>query len=139
MRRLAPVIAALAITFAVACGGDKTTQPTQATFAGTWSLQTVNGTVLPWTAAQNGADKLEVTGDLFTTTSSGTFNEMTTTRTTQNGVVSVDTLPDSGTYVLSGSTVTFTFASDGSTGSAQLTGNTMTVTQSGYTFVYKKQ
>ncbi len=139
MRKLALAIGALAITFATACGGDSTTQPTPASFAGTWSLQTVNGAALPFLVATNGSDKLEITSDVFTVTSSGTFDEMATTRTTISGVATVDTLNDSGTYTLNGSAVTLTFASDGSSIAGTLSGNSMTLTQAGYAFAYKKQ
>lgn len=139
MRRLATVVAALAVTVAAACGSDSPTQPTQASFAGSWSLQTVNGSALPFTAAQNGADKLDILTDVFTASSAGTFDEMATTRTTINGLASIDTLADSGTYVISGGTVTFRFASDSSSLPGTVSGKTMTITQSGYSFVYRQQ
>lgn len=137
MRKLVAFFAALAIGVVAACGGDSTTQPTMASLDGSWSLQTVNGAALPFVAAQSGQDKEEIMSDVFTT-SSGTFAEQMTVRTTISGQATMDTLPDSGSYALSGSTVTFTF-SDSSTASGTVSGNTMTFVESGYRFVYKKQ
>src|ERR1044072_8557407 len=54
MRKLLLAVAMLTL----ACGGDSTTEPTNASVAGTWSLSTVNGTALPYILAQSGADKI---------------------------------------------------------------------------------
>ena len=49
-----------------------------------------------------------------------------------------ETVPDEGTFVVNGSTITFTFPSDGSTPSATVSGNTMTLEDIGLTFVYRR-
>jgi hypothetical protein len=53
--------------------------------------------------------------------------------------VTTDSLPDAGTYALNGTAVTFTFESDGSTGTGSLSGNSLTVAAGGLALIYKKQ
>lgn len=119
-----------------ACGSDSATAPT--TFVGTWSLQTVNGAALPFTIAQSGTDKAEILGDTITISSTSSYIESTTVRTTLSGAVSTLTVADTGAYVVSGSTVTLTSNSDGSSGSGMWSGNTLTATIQGFSFVYKR-
>jgi hypothetical protein len=123
---------------AISCS-DSTTAPTFASVAGTWSLQTINGTPLPFTTSQSATDRTEILSDIVNATSSGTFTETTTFRFTQNGSVSTQTSVDNGTFSLNGTAVTFTFNSDGSTDTGSLNGNTMTVTQTGFALVFRKQ
>jgi hypothetical protein len=129
------LIAFLALT--LACSGDST-GPTEASVAGTWNLQSINGTALPFVVAQTGTNKVEITGDVLTVTASGSFTEITTVRTTQNGTSTTQTVPDAGTYVLNGNNVTFQFQSDGSVGSGTVSGSTLTVSQTGLSLIYKK-
>jgi hypothetical protein len=135
MRRLLLAIAVLTM----ACGSDATEPTTMASVAGTWSLSTVNGTALPYILAQSGADKLEWTADVITATSTGSFTQISSFKTTANGQVTTQTTPDAGTFSINGTAVTFTFQSDGSTGTGALNGNTMTVTGQGFALVYVKQ
>lgn len=128
-------LALLALT--LACSGDST-GPTEASVAGTWNLQSVNGTALPFVIAQTGTNKTEITADVLTVTSSGSFTEITTVRTTLNGTATTQTVPDAGSYVLNGNNVTFQFQSDGSVGSGTISGNTLTVSQAGLSLIYKK-
>jgi hypothetical protein len=123
---------------AISCS-DSTTAPTFASVAGTWSLQTINGTPLPFTTSQSATDRTEILSDIVNATSSGTFTETTTFRITQNGSVSTQSTVDNGTFSLNGTAVTFTFNSDGSTDTGSLNGNTMTVTETGFALVFTKQ
>jgi hypothetical protein len=133
------LIAACLLVLA-ACGGDDgPTAPTMASIAGTWNLQTVNGSPLPFTVAQSGADKIEVLGDAITVTATATFTQLTQVRVTQGGQATTQSVADAGSYTLSGKTVTFTFNSDGSSGTGTLNGTTLTVTDSGIALVYRKQ
>ena len=137
--RIPMLVLSLAVTALAACGGDSsTTAPTQASIAGTWNLQTVNGAALPFIAAQTGSNKAEITGDVLTVTNSGSFTEITSERITTNGQVSNQSFADAGTYVLNGTAVSFRFNSDGSTGTGTISGNTLTVAEDGFSYVYKK-
>jgi hypothetical protein len=133
------LIACMLLLVGAACGGDSPTQPTSSSVAGTWSLQTINGTGLPYIVAQTGSDKVELTSDVLTVVGSGSFTQITQVRVTQNGQVSTQSIPDAGSYVLNGTAVTFTFNSDGSSGTGSLSGNTLTIAEDGFAYVYRKQ
>src|SRR5262245_11718849 len=135
MRRL---LAAVALSFAVACGGDSSTAPPAEQLAGTWTLQTVNGAPLPFVIAQSGTNTLEVLSDVFVIASTGTFTQTTTFRSTVNGVVTTDSIPDTGSYTQSGTTLSLHFNGDGSSGTASWSGNTLTASTGGITAVYKR-
>lgn len=135
MRRACILLVTLVL---VACGGDSTTQPTMASVAGTWNLQSVNGAALPYTISQSGSDSELLTGDVITATSSGSFTEITTYRVTQSGQTSTQTSSDAGSFSLNGTAVSFAFNS-GSTGTGTLNGNTFTIAEGGVSFLYRKQ
>jgi hypothetical protein len=137
MRRFVTLFILLA---AVACGGsDSPTAPTSASVAGTWNLQSINGSALPFVIAQTGANKAEVLSDVLSVVATGSFTQITTLRTTVNGVVTTQSAADAGSYSLNGTAATFTFNSDGSVGTGQVSGGTLTVTTTGLVYVYKKQ
>ncbi len=136
-RHLLPVVL---LVVATGCGGSSApTTPTPASVAGTWNLQTINGQSLPFVIAQTGTNQEEIASDQLLVGSGGTFTETTVVKLTVNGQVSEETLGDAGSYSLNGTAVTFVFASDGSSGTGTLTGNTLTVAEGGYSEVYKKQ
>jgi hypothetical protein len=122
-----------------ACGSDAPTQPTPASVVGTWHLQTVNGSALPYLMPQDDFEALELTSDVFTVDAKGTFTQVSQFRVTQDAQWSMESVADSGSYALNGATVTFTYESDGSTGIASLAGNTLTFSGAGIALVYKKQ
>jgi hypothetical protein len=128
----------LSLSAALACS-DSGTGPSESSVAGTWNLRSINGTSLPFVIVQTGPDKLELTADVLTVTSSGTFTQMTTFRLTENGQTTSQSVPDAGSYVLNGTNVTFQFQSDGSVGSGTLSGETLTVSTTGFSYVYRKQ
>src|SRR4051794_14186705 len=103
-----------------ACGSDSSTSPTNV--AGTWTLQTINGSSLPFVVSQSGADKSEILGDVITISGAGTFTESTTIRTTLSGTTTTQSIPDTGTYTVKGSTLTLRSSGDGSTGSGTWSG-----------------
>jgi methyl coenzyme M reductase beta subunit len=63
---------------------------------------------------------------------------MTTVKTTESGQVTTESIPDAGTYTQNGTAVTFTFNSDGSSGTGTLNGNTVTVASQGFSLVYTR-
>ena len=132
MRRF---VALLAFAALAACGGDSSTSPGVVT--GTYNLRTVNGSPLPYTVIQIGADKIEITGDVIILNEGGTFTETTSQRTTENGVVTTSTIDDAGTYTLTGTAITLTSQESGSISGA-VSGGTMTLTLEGLAAVYSK-
>jgi hypothetical protein len=137
MRRLL----SLALVFAaMACGSDNSTStPTNASVAGTWTLQTVNGGALPYTAAP-APTKVEILSNTVTATSAGTWTSTTQIRTTiGTQAPTTATQLDAGTYTLSGNNVAINSTANGVVGAGAISGNTLTLTQAAGVFVYKKQ
>jgi lipocalin-like protein len=134
MRRLIPLVLAIA----VACGSDSPTQPTNASIAGTWSLTSVNGAGLPFVVSQTAGDKVELVGDVVTATATGTYTERFTFRETLNGVVTTTDQPDNGTYTINGNAITLHSSTNGSITGA-LNGNTFTLIDQGFVFLFTKQ
>jgi hypothetical protein len=131
MRKL---VAVCAVMFAIACSDS--TGP-GAAVAGTWTLQSVNGFPVPYVAPQGGGNSIELTSDVITATSAGTFTQMTVTKTTTNGAVTIDSIPDAGTYTVSGDAVTFKFDSGSPSGTGTIDGNTLTV-NTDIVLIYKR-
>jgi hypothetical protein len=126
----------LVLSFVLAaCGSDSSTEPSS--IVGTWTLQTINGSPLPFVVAQSGSDKEEVLSEVVTLSAGGTFTESSTLRLTVSGTVTTQSFPETGTYTVSGSTLTLR-SSDGSTGTATWSGNTLTGSAEGFVFVYKR-
>ena len=136
MRRLLSLALALAI---VGCGSDSSSEPTNASVAGTWTLQSVNGSQLPFTLSNVGSTKIELVSSVVNVTSAGTWTSTSQTRTTINGQATTSTGTQAGTYTLSGSAVAIR-STDGTTVQAgTVNGNTLTLAQTGLVFVYQKQ
>ena len=112
------------LSLSVACDSGAPTAPSPSpgvpspapvVVVGTWRLQSVDGQPLPWTLPESdsgGFDKVEVTAEVITALASGRFTMDTTLRTTDGSNVFLETIPDTGTYVVDGSVVTFRFDSD---------------------------
>ena len=136
MRRF--VLACAAMTL-LACGGGDSTGPV-ASAEGTWSLQTVGGTALPYTYAYDAATqhRLEVMSDVFVMSSDGTYTETFTVRETQGTQVTTSTDADAGTWTQSGRTVTVTF-SDGSHLTASINEDQITMNTAAGVLLYARQ
>ncbi len=139
MRRLVLVVG-LAAGLA-GCAVDKVTTPTvDASLAGTWSLQAINGYALPYIIAEVGNDGFEIVSDVIIADSAGSFNEAVVVQALMNGQVTADTIADAGLYQVSGSSVALTFASDSATAVGTVSGNALSLTEgSGAQLVYIKQ
>jgi hypothetical protein len=134
-------LAAAALLLAIGCGDP--TEPTNASIAGTWALQTVNGGALPYVFPGGTAtNKFEIISESVTFTSAGTWTSTATSRTTINGAATNSTDSESGTYTLTGSTMTVKSGAGTDTSTATVSGNTITTSDSSggvtLTFVFKK-
>lgn len=135
-RAIIPLLA-LAILPIVAACSDSTGPRVSA--AGTWNLKTVNGANLPFTFFSDGTTTMEVTSDVITVSEGGAFTELTTFRTTENGSATTDTQAEAGHYTLSGNNVTFTYNDGSFFGTGTISGNTLTISETGLSLVYEKQ
>ena len=141
MRRLLVVALLLA---SASCSKDSSTNPT-ASLEGTWNLSTINGASLPFLLqeldlqATTPTPRVELLSDQIIATSVGTFTEKATARVTDATGPFTVPFTDTGTWVLSGTTITFHFDSDGSSGTGSLNGNSFSIGESGFASVYVKQ
>ena len=120
------------------CGGDSTGPGASA--VGTWKLQTVNGSALPYTVAFVASPpyRLEIVDDTFVASANGTYTESFTTRETDGSTVTTQTDSDNGTWTQNDNVVTIT-ASDGTVSSATISGDIITASESGFAFVFRRQ
>ena len=136
-------LAAAALLLAISCGDP--TEPTTSSITGTWSLETVNGSSLPYTyPGSTATNKFEILSGTVTFASAGTYSASFSSRTTINGSAQTSTDTDTGTWTLSGAVLTVKSNEVGSTSqNASVTGNTFSITTTdngvSFTEVYKKQ
>ncbi len=135
MRRTLLAFATFAL---VGCGGDSTGPVASA--EGTWQLQTVNGSPLPFTVQYiaNPVYRLEIVSDTFIAHSNNSYDEMLTIRETQGTSVTTTQQNDTGTWTQNNAAITITSA-DGTVSSAAISGNTITANVQGEVLVYTRQ
>ena len=104
---------------------------------GTYALQTVDGVALPFVVVQVMDNKIELLEGQMRLDADQTFSASLTARITEDGVATTETESDTGTYSVSGTTLTLTYG-DGTTESGTLVGKTMTITAEEITFVFRK-
>jgi hypothetical protein len=147
LRSLAFVAAFTALTAAAACGGDSPSAPATPTPSktpdGSYNISTVNGKVLPVAIFADTNYTYEVMSGSLVLTTDGKYSIMTKFRQTIPGNVSI--FPDStgGTWVLSGTSITFTNSDDKSTDTATWANNQLTFTETDgkatTTYVYSRK
>lgn len=136
MRRIMGIGVAVMLAMAAACGDGKNPIEVES-IAGTYQLQTVNDRSLPWTAFEGPGFKYEMVSGSFTFTNDGKYTSTGSLRLTENGVVSNQTETGFGTYVVAGTSVTMT-ESDGEKFSGTVQSSVFTLTDEGFTFVFRK-
>lgn len=134
MRRLVLALGAISL---LACGDSS--GPEVSSAVGTWSLVTINGSPLPYTVLLlQPSYRLEIMSATFVAAQNGTYAGSVTTRETDAGSVTTTTEPDNGTWSQAGNTLTIT-ASDQTSSIATISGNTITLSESGFVSVYQRQ
>jgi len=136
MRRILVSVFTAATVLLSACGSDSTTAPTPTSIAGTWNLTTVNGAALPFVL--QASPKIEILSDQIVILANGSFTQSTQARLTNGTTITTQTIPDAGTYTLNGTAATFTFT-DGGSETATVSGNSMTIAETGLSLMYNKQ
>jgi hypothetical protein len=132
------ILALVALALVASCGGSDSTNPTNASIAGTWNLSTVNGAGLPF-VFQASNPKIELLNDQIIASVAGTFTETYNIRfTSTTGQVTQEAGADAGTYTISGTAISFRYA-DGSSGTGTVSGNTFTFAFGGFSQVFVKQ
>jgi hypothetical protein len=133
MRKL---LAILAFASLAGCSKDSSTGPVS--IVGTYSLQSVNGTPLPF-IAQASDPKIEILSDLITINAGTAFGRNALVRTTYGTSASTTTSTDAGTYVVNGTAISFTFNSTNSTSTGTINNGVLVVAESGYSYAYTRQ
>lgn len=137
MRKLLLACAAVAM---LGCGGGGDSTGPVASAEGTWNLQTVNGSGLPFTAAYIASPmyRFEILGDQVVAKADGSFTQYTTTRETVGTDVTTSTDTFTGTWDQHGNQVDV-IDSDGVSTPATISGNKLAIVQSGFLAVYVRQ
>ncbi|MBM4193404.1 MAG: hypothetical protein FJ202_03360 [Gemmatimonadetes bacterium] len=140
-RLIVVAAAGLWLTAAVAaCSGDSSapTASASASVVGTWNLQQVGNSPLPYLIDQNGADKSELTGGTLVFLSSGFFTEVSTVRNTTGGQVSMTSVPQGGTFTANKGAVQATFAGAAEASAGTYTASTLTIAIGGLPMTYRR-
>ena len=130
------VLLAFALVCFVGCNNDGLTGST--TVNGTYTLRTVNGSALPYTVSGSGTNKTEVIDDTITLYEGFTYSRSAHSRVTVNGQASDVTTADAGSYGIFGTSITLTPGNGGTATLVLVSGNTMTLSTTGYVYVFRK-
>ena len=126
----------------VACGDNGTGNDgtDEESITGTYTLQSIDGDPLPWVIFQVGADKEEVTAGNVILNADLSCPTTSTTRKTESGNVTTDTVTDECTYTINGGAITLTYPFVGGfTLSGSIVGSTLTITtQEGVVLILQK-
>jgi hypothetical protein len=126
MRRIAVLGLVVAI---MACSNDSTSP--SGSVAGTYTLQTINGTALPYTfSSPNGSVVLE--SDVLTLFSNGTYTDVPQYSPSQGSST------ENGTWSNNNGSITFDDQTDGIEYQGSVSGTVLTEFVSGFTEVYHK-
>ena len=138
MRRITALLAlVMGAVAATGCGSDSITDNTSSVI-GTYRLESYDGAPPP-VVLMGGDPKLEVLADQFVLAAGGTFTQRTSFRFTEGQVVTLDESIETGTYTVSGSTVTIRLTSDNSSTAATMTGRGLTFDVEGHRLVYARE
>ncbi len=135
-RPLVRAIAVLWVSLAIVGCGDDGVGP-ENSFTGRYDLISVNGESVPYVMAQVGNHALEMTAGFLQLNNDETFSTAGTFRETVGGSVSTYHQPASGSWTRTGDQVSLTY-SNGSVDTAVVSGNQLTVTSDGVSFVFRK-
>jgi hypothetical protein len=131
VKPIAVVAATICFVTASCGGGDKSTGPT--VVAGTYTLQTVNNSPLPFTTSEDATYKAEILSWVITLKDDNTYSDIFHGRSTDNGQVADNTLTSSGTYTQTGSTLNLFDPVENSNLEATIQGNTLAIVVEGPT------
>jgi hypothetical protein len=107
------VLACLALVGAIACH-DSSTNPGTADISGTYTLQSIGGVPMPFTAHPDANTAITFSSDVLTVGTDGTWSETQTIQAVANGQTTSDTSTGGGTWTRAGTTVNFSSEIDGS-------------------------
>lgn len=141
-RRFTLLAVLLLAPFLPGCKGDSPTDPTPKA-QGTYTLKTVNATALPAVIFQSADGRIEIISGTTVLRADNSYTETLQARVIYTSGGSETTpLVESGTYSVTGSTVTFTVPANAGEPSFSYTGavsgRTLTYTYDGLSFTYER-
>ncbi len=143
-RTIARTLVTLAMLFSAGACGDDNGPTAPADITGTYPLRTINRATLPYTVFQLGTSKYEITAGSAELNAGGTFTLSVSSRETIDGQAQpIESYECAGTYTRSGSNVTLNVTTsdancDPGPSTGVISGTTLTVTEEGLTFVFRK-
>jgi hypothetical protein len=134
---VAIALGALAMS-SVACSDLVTGLGGSYNLTGNYELMTLNGSPLPTIAYDDGFEQHQLLGETFTIYSDGTYTDDYTVRVlTQTGSTQ-RSFRDVGTYQQNNTAVQFRDSATGDVFTGSISGNTLTVSQLGDVYVYRR-
>lgn len=120
------------------CGGS--TEPTvDNSFIGVFSLQTINGTRLPF-VIQSGATSISITNDRLTIVDGGSWSETLTYTSTVNGAATTQIANDGGPWLRVGNNLSLTSASNNQVAyGGTFSNGTLHLSDPSFTYVFTKR
>jgi len=137
MRKTLFTMASLVLVLVAAGCSDNSTGP-NGSITATFTLQTFNGSSLPALFDQASGQERDLVGETFTLYSDGTYTDDYTMRTLSASGNSDVTYRDFGVYAQNNTALQFHDSQTGDIFTGSLTGNTLTVTQFGDTYVFTR-
>ena len=134
---VAIALGALAMS-SVACSDLVTGLGGSYNLTGNYELMTLNGSPLPTIAYDDGFEQHQLLGETFTIYSDGTYTDDYTVRVlTQTGSTQ-RSFRDVGTYQQNNTALQFRDSATGDVFTGSISGNTLTVSQLGDVYVYRR-
>ncbi len=138
MRKTLVGMAVIGVLLSGAACSDLSTGLGYGNTTGTFTLQTFNGANLPALFDQTSSSERDLVAETFTLNSDGTYADDYRMRTIDQSGTSEQTYHDFGIYGQNNTALQFRDANTGDLFTGSITGNTLTVTQFGDTYVFTK-
>ncbi len=129
---------ALSVTACVGSTQPKLT-PAPPDIVGAWNLETVNGDSLPYTLGTSGGSTEIWLDEVLTLNADGSMLQQGDLKYVSSSGTTTDNYLGAGSFVVTGSTIAFTFGGGSSTGTGSYSGNTLNMSAQGLALVYLRQ
>jgi hypothetical protein len=138
-RRMRAMLGALVL--AMACGDDKgegveLVAPSDVT--GTYTLRLIDNALLPAVVDQTTTRKIELLAETLTLNADRTFTDVTDLRETVGSTIRTATQQASGSYIINGNLVIFSYAPDGAKATATYSTGTLSMSILGVSYQYRR-
>jgi hypothetical protein len=128
-------LSVLCAVFLASCGSDGSTSPASASVAGTYVLQTVNGSALPFVNS-NGITTTTIASDIITIADAGSWSENGSSTVIFNGSTTSQPIVTAGSWSRAGATVTFFNSSQSAVYVGQFTGTGLNLADVRFNYVF---